>query len=166
MPSIFKGKKLAPCYPFLIFSYVLFFKLFFSFSFLVWPIVPKVPQVYSRCGAAMVCTWSSSKQKKDLFFGWMWLDHPSCLIRLVSNTEQEPCAWNVSMVWKRASWRIILWWVKLDNCIVVHKHLKKISSILLLDQKIVWKRNLKKNCGAYELKFKQILKSARLHAHS
>jgi hypothetical protein len=82
----------------------LLLKLYFSFGFPVWLVVPKVPQAYSRCGATMVCTWVFIKEKKMIFFfvGWMWLDHPSCLIGLVSNIEQERCAWNVSMVWKRA----------------------------------------------------------------
>jgi hypothetical protein len=147
----------------------------FHLAFLVWPVVPKVPQAYSRCGAAMVCTWSSSNQKKKIIFlGWMWLDHPSCLIRLVSNTEQEPCvwnvsmvwkktfwriilirlvsnteqeqfAWNVSMVWKRAFWRIILWWVQLDNCNVVHIHLEKNSFNIVARSKNYMKKKFKKD---------------------
>jgi len=66
VPFVFKGKKLADCCPFFKNSNVLLLKLYFSFGFLVRSIVPKVPQAYSRCGAAMVCTWFSLKQKKTI----------------------------------------------------------------------------------------------------
>jgi len=78
VPFVFKGKELAPCWPFLNFSDVLLFKLYFSFGFLVWPVVPKLPQAYSRCGAAMVCTWFSLKLEKDYYF-WLNVMRPSIL---------------------------------------------------------------------------------------
>jgi hypothetical protein len=46
VPFVFKGKELAPCCPFLIFSGVLLLKVYFSFGFHVWPVSPKVPQAY------------------------------------------------------------------------------------------------------------------------
>lgn len=136
VPFVFKGKELAPCCPFLIFSNVFLLKVSFSFGIHVWPIVPNVSQAYSRCGVAMVRTWFSLKQKKKIIFDWMWWDHPSYLIRLVSNTEQEPCAWNVCMVWKRAFWKIILWLVQLDNCNVVYKRVEEFHSILFVVRSI------------------------------